>query len=133
MTEMFFQFLISVLFSGVLLFWEVLFFTNISISTAFVVKLQIMAEEVDAYKSLLDRLYQYSQWPSVYRFKFIFKTDHQLGAKIENWFGNDAKVHYLQSSANKYQSLTVDIEMATPEDVIAIYKRGAEIDGLVML
>jgi uncharacterized protein len=92
-----------------------------------------MPEENDAYTSLLNRLYQYSQWPSIYRFKFIFETDNHLGLTIESWFGKSAKSRYMQSSANKYLSLTVDVEMATPEEVIAIYKKGATIPGLVML
>jgi uncharacterized protein len=92
-----------------------------------------MDGENDAYTSLLNRLYQYSQWPSLYRFKFIFKTDNHLGLTIENWFPADAKKSYLQSSANNYLSLTIDVHMESPEEVIKIYKKGAEIDGLVML
>lgn len=92
-----------------------------------------MPEEHDAYKSLLDRLYLYSEWPTLYRFKFIFKSDPQTALKVESWFDDDVKKRYMQSSANNYQSLTIDVNMATPEDVIEIYRKGAEIDGLVML
>jgi uncharacterized protein len=92
-----------------------------------------MGEENDAYTSLLNRLYQYSQWPSLYRFKFIFKTDNHLRGVIENWFPADAKKSYLPSSANNYISLTIDVQMESPEKVIEIYKRGSQIDGLVML
>jgi len=90
--------------------------------------------EHDAYKSLLDRLYLYSQWPTVYRFKFIFKNNNKTVVTVENWFkGEDVKPRYLQSSANNYLSVTIDAIMNSPEDVIEIYKKGAEIDGLVML
>ena len=93
-----------------------------------------MAEKHDAYKSLLDRLELYSDWPTVYRFKFIFKSNSpQTAVTIESWFSKDVKKSYIQSSAKNYQSLTVDVHMDSPEEVIEIYKKGAEIDGLVML
>lgn len=92
-----------------------------------------MPEDNEAYNSLLNRLYQYSQWPSTYRFKFIFKNNPHTAVEIESWFGTGVKTRYLQSSANKYLSLTIDVEMHSPEDVIEIYRKGAAIDGLVML
>ncbi len=93
-----------------------------------------MAEKHDAYKSLLDRLELYTEWPTVYRFKFIFKTeDAKTAVIIENWFDKTVEKRYIQSSKKKYQSLTIDVNMETAEEVIKIYKNGAEIDGLVML
>jgi putative lipoic acid-binding regulatory protein len=93
-----------------------------------------MAKKHDAYKSLLDRLELYSDWPTVYRFKFIFKTEEpQIGVTVEGWFDKGVKKRYMQSSAKNYQSLTIDVEMEKAEDVIEIYKKGAEIEGLVML
>lgn len=92
-----------------------------------------MSQKKDAYKSLLDRLELYTEWPTTYRFKFIFKSDPQTALTIEGWFDEDVDKRYLQSSANNYQSLTVDVFMEKAEDVIEIYKKGEEIDGLVML
>lgn len=92
-----------------------------------------MPEEHDAYKSLLDRLYLYSEWPSLYRFKFIFKNDPHTALTVESWFDKVVKKSYMQSSAKNYQSLTIDVDMQTPEEVIEIYKKGSEIEGLVML
>lgn len=93
-----------------------------------------MPEEHDAYKSLLDRLELYTEWPALYRFKFIFKTgDLQTAVIIERWFDKDVEKRYIQSSKKNYQSLTIDVTMEKAEDVIEIYKKGAEIDGLVML
>lgn len=93
-----------------------------------------MSKNHDAYKSLLDRLELYTDWPSTYRFKFIFKTDEpQTGVTVESWFDETIDKRYIQSSAKNYQSLTIDVEMETAEDVVEIYKKGAEIEGLVML
>lgn len=93
-----------------------------------------MPDNHDAYKSLLDRLELYTEWPSTYRFKFIFKTEEpQIGVIVEGWFDKNVDKRYIQSSAKNYQSLTIDVEMEKAEDVIAIYKKGAEIKGLVML
>lgn len=93
-----------------------------------------MANKKNAYKSLLDRLELYTEWPTVYRFKFIFKTEEpQTGITIESWFDEVIDKRYIQSSAKNYQSLTIDVEMEKAEDVVEIYKKGAEIEGLVML
>lgn len=93
-----------------------------------------MAKETDAYKSLLDRLELYTEWPTVYRFKFIFKTDEpQIGVTIESWFDKVENKRYIQSSAKNYQSLTIDVKIEKAEDVIEIYKKGSDIKGLVML
>ncbi len=93
-----------------------------------------MSDNHDAYKSLLDRLELYTEWPSTYRFKFIFKTDEpKTAVTVESWFDDDVDKRYIQSSAKNYQSLTIDVVMEKAEDVIDIYKKGAEIKGLVML
>ena len=40
---------------------------------------------------------------------------------------------WLTPPKNKFQSLTVTIEMKSPLDVIAIYKKASEFEGVIIL
>ena len=87
------------------------------------------------YQSLLNRLHQYSEWPSLYRFKFIISSEEMKKLqRIESWFdGRKAKIRHFRSSKNNYLSITVDVTMNDPEEVLGFYRKAQELEGVIAL
>jgi uncharacterized protein len=69
-------------------------------------------------------------WPARYVFKFIVPA--RAVAEVHALFPAGAG-RERPSSGGKYVSVTAEIVMNTPDDVIAIYERAAKIEGVVAL
>ena len=82
----------------------------------------------EKFKELLDAEYS---WPAPYTFKFVVSSG-QLQA-VQTLFSDEAKITIKESSGGKYTSGTISVEMANAEDIIAIYKKASEIDGIISL
>jgi putative lipoic acid-binding regulatory protein len=72
-------------------------------------------------------------FPYVYLFKFIVKADNKSIALIQAMFGNDAEVFQKQSSKGNYVSLSVKQVVLSVEEIISIYKKASEIEGVITL
>ena len=73
-------------------------------------------------------------WPGLYMFKFIVKSKSFQIEKLKNLFNNPQKeVSLVNSSKNTYQSLTIKIQMASPDEVIDIYKKVGQFDDVLIL
>ena len=69
----------------------------------------------------------------LYMFKFIVKSNSHQIDKL-NLFNNPSEgVSLINSSKNKFQSLTITIEMKSPQEVIAIYKKASEFEDVIVL
>ena len=93
-------------------------------------------EKTDAfYEKLKNQLYDTALWPSEYLYKFIVKSDTKTIAEIEGLFNNMGAVIQTKESKNgKYTSVSIHVNMKTPEDVIAKYKEVTEnIEGVISL
>jgi putative lipoic acid-binding regulatory protein len=67
-------------------------------------------------------------------FKFIVKSNSNQIDKLKDLFNNPSEgVSLVNSSKNKFQSLTITIEMKSPLEVIAIYKKASEFEGVIIL
>jgi putative lipoic acid-binding regulatory protein len=54
--------------------------------------------------------------------------------KLKNLFNKSQKeVSLVNSSKNTYQSLTIKIQMASPDEVIDIYKKVGQFDDVIIL
>ena len=84
--------------------------------------------DTDKFKELLN---QEHSWPTQYIFKFIVKVEQE--DEVTRLFGNDVVINKKPSSAGKYTSVTIQAEMATADDVIAIYNSAASIEGIISL
>ena len=74
------------------------------------------------------------QWPGLYMFKFILKSGSEQIEKLKNLFENpDKEVSLVNSSKNTFQSLTIKIEMKSPDEVIEIYKKVGHFDDVIIL
>lgn len=87
------------------------------------------------YEKLKGQLYETASWPSEYLYKFIVKSDSTGIVDIESLFDNmGAVINTTESKNGKYTSVSINVMMETPEDVIAKYKEVAEkVEGVISL
>ena len=84
----------------------------------------------DSLRSLQIKLDQFHQWPCRFMFKFIAPQDkiNQLMAIFA------ASPFSTRCSKNaRYISLTVELEMQSSDQVLAVYRRAGEIEGVMAL
>jgi len=87
------------------------------------------------YNNLKEKLYDTCVWPSEYLYKFIVKTDLSKIKTIESIFDNlGAVIHTIPSKKGNYTSVSINVVMRTPEDVIVKYKEvGSQVEGVISL
>lgn len=72
-------------------------------------------------------------WPHVYMFKFIVPANLDKEAQIIELFPADSEVSFRSSRTGKYTSITIKSLMNTPDEVLDLYKKAAEIEGVTSL
>ena len=88
----------------------------------------------DFYKRLEKQLSDSSVWPSLYKFKFILKSDSREITNLKNMFDDiDANISSNLSSSKNFTSITVTAKMQSPNDIIKKYKLASEIEGIISL
>ena len=88
----------------------------------------------DFYKRLEKQLSDSSVWPSLYKFKFILKSDSGEITKLKNIFDDiDTNISSNLSSSKNFTSITVTAKMQSPNDIIKKYKLASEIEGIISL
>jgi putative lipoic acid-binding regulatory protein len=87
------------------------------------------------YKKLKEQLYETSQWPSEYLYKFIVLTDLEKIKKVQVIFDNmGAVIETKASKKGKYTSVSINVLMKNPEAVINKYKEVTEkVEGVISL
>ena len=88
----------------------------------------------DFYKRLEKQLSVSSDWPSLYKFKFILKSDSVEITNLKNMFEDiDANISSNLSSSKNFTSITVTAKMQSANDIIKKYKLASEIEGIISL
>jgi putative lipoic acid-binding regulatory protein len=86
------------------------------------------------YESLKEELRTTSKWPSLYLYKFIVPTDTAKIIAVENEFDNmGAVINTVQSKKGTFTSISVNVIMKSPEQVIEKYLAVSVIDGIISL
>jgi len=85
------------------------------------------AEPIEAFRRRLDAYYA---WPAIYPFKFIVPND-QLDALIA-FFPDDPVVQRPSRNGN-YVAVTIEMQVRSADQVIAIYQRVSRIPRLISL
>lgn len=75
-----------------------------------------------------EKLEAAGQYPMLYMFKFIVPMGGE--SDIAKLFPDD-EVVLKPSSGGKYVSTTIQKVMGSPDEIIAIYERAAEIEGVI--
>ena len=77
----------------------------------------------DFYIRLEKQLLESSSWPSIYKYKFILKSDKNSIDQLKSIFIDiNANISSKFSSSNKFTSITITASMKSPSFVIEKYK-----------
>jgi putative lipoic acid-binding regulatory protein len=71
------------------------------------------------------------QFPCVYMFKFIIPADNKKMAMTEAIFNEDVEITQKTSSTGKYISITAKQVSINADEIIQVYKKALEIEGLM--
>ena len=74
-----------------------------------------------------------TSFPYIYMFKFIIKADNKTMALVEVIFDEDAEIIQKQSTKGNFISITVKQVVMSVDEIISIYEKGAEIEGVMSL
>ena len=74
-----------------------------------------------------------TSFPYIYMFKFIIKADNKTMALVEVIFDDDADIIQKQSAKGNYISITVKQVVMSIDEIITIYEKAAEIEGVMSL
>lgn len=87
-------------------------------------------EELNSFKIKLEET---TTFPSVYMFKVIVPSENRTIALAENLFEENADIHTIESGGGKYTSITAKQVVMSVEEIINVYKKAAEIKGIMLL
>ncbi len=86
------------------------------------------------YKKLKGQLADTSSWPSNYLYKFIVPTDESKIKQIQDIFDNTgAVIESKQSKKGTYTSISVTVNLDSPDAVIEKYKAVGKLEGVISL
>ncbi len=75
-----------------------------------------------------------NSWPAIYLFKFIVPTDVEKIKQVDAAFdGMGAVIKTTQSKTGKFTSVSIDVQMQSPQAVIDKYIEVSTIDGIISL
>lgn len=84
------------------------------------------------YIRLKEELGNTSEWPSEYLYKFIVPTDAKKVEAVENAFDNmGAVIKTNQSKTGKFTSVSINVTMESPADVVEKYIEVSTIEGII--
>ena len=90
-----------------------------------------MSSTPEEIKTLLDAEYK---WPAVYQFKFIVEGSLEKIAQVQDLFNtNTSQVSMKESSKGKYVSISAKEVMNSADEVLEIYAKAKEVEGLIAL
>ena len=93
-----------------------------------------MSKESDFYEKLKKSLIETTEFPSKYMYKFIIPSGEDKFKQIENIFDNmGAVINSKPSKTGKYTSLTILVNMKSPDDIIMKYKEVSKVEGVISL
>jgi putative lipoic acid-binding regulatory protein len=86
------------------------------------------------YIRLKDELANTSLWPSIYLYKFIVPTDKDKIFEVQNAFNNmGAVIKTSKSKTGKFTSISINVQMKSPDHVIQKYKEVSNVEGIISL
>ena len=86
------------------------------------------------YARLKEELAGSAEWPAEYLYKFIVPSDKEKILQIENAFDNmGAVIETKESKTGKYTSVSINVRMAGPQEIIDKYVLLTAIEGIISL
>jgi putative lipoic acid-binding regulatory protein len=90
-------------------------------------------------QSSIELLEATHDFPGPYMFKMVGRVDNGFVARVvaavreELHAGNDPPYHSRHTASGSHVSVTVEPKVETADQVLSIYRRVREINGLIML
>jgi len=84
-------------------------------------------------EGLRTKLLETTSFPTVYMFKFIVQADNRNIALVESLFSEEAEILTKQSDKGKYISITSKQVVMNVDEIIQVYKKAADIKGIMFL
>ena len=78
-------------------------------------------------------LWAQQQWPGIYFFKFIVPNDKVKLELVKKLFLHEDHITYRTSKDIRFIALSCKQEMKNPDEVLEIYKKAGEIEGVISL
>ncbi len=88
------------------------------------------AKVTDTYARLEQRLNEFYTWPCTYPFKCIVPSE-QFSA-LAGRFPVEG-ITTRTSSGGRFISMTMEIRATCAEDVLSLYRKAAEVEGVILL
>ena len=87
------------------------------------------------YERLEKQLSKSSKWPSLYRFKFIVKSETKKIEELKSVFADikNIEISSRTSRNNKFTSFSFTAKMKSPIIIIKKYKLASKIEGIISL
>ncbi len=93
-----------------------------------------MSKESEFYDKLKISLSETTTFPTRYLFKFIVESSVEKVAEIETIFDNmGAVIDKKASSSAKYTSLSINVTMNSPEEIVEKYIEVSKVEGVISL
>ena len=93
-----------------------------------------MNEKETFYIKLKERLVSTTEFPSEYLYKFIVPSEGNQVMDIEKLFkGKSIKLNKKDSKTGKYVSVSIRVNLSSPDEVISYYKQAETIKGIISL
>ena len=89
--------------------------------------------EKEGSTKLKDLLSQVHKWPTHYNFKFIYKSDPEVFNQLKLLFPVDTEFKIKHSNKKKFESLNVRYMAKNAEEVLDLYQKASEINGVISL
>ena len=80
------------------------------------------------------QLLESQAWPGIYMFKFVVKSEALHLETLKSYFnGKQAEFFEKLSLKKTFTSLTIKVEMKSADEVISIYKKASQLEGIMAL
>jgi uncharacterized protein len=89
-----------------------------------------MSNDIEKIKSML---WAEQKWPGIYYFKFIVPNDKVRLEQVKKLFRSEGDITYRTSSDIRFIALSCKQEMKNPDEVLALYRKASEIEGVISL
>jgi len=89
-----------------------------------------MDETLENAKSIL---WAQQKWPGIYFFKFIVPNDKEKLEQVKKLFQFEDHITYRTSRDIRFIALSCKQEMKNPDEVLEIYRKAGEIEGVISL
>ena len=87
----------------------------------------------EALENARTSLWAQQSWPGIYYFKFIVPNDKKKLELVRKLFMFEDQITYRTSKDIRFISLSCKQEMKNPDEVLEIYRKAGEIEGVISL